>query len=254
MMRHLLFGAIVLDSLPQILLAVQISPNGRMTMTDHQAFPHSLSSQPASGSMPHVKPARTHDSRCWNQGRRLRFLDVDLQLGWLPSRAALADGLDHHEISPRQEFDATRVSNLLCAVRDFVSSHRDALLVKGIFHCHISFNNLVLSSNTGMLLGFDAAERMNDIIANHGTALDLNSRAETRAFQSFKVLCQSDKLEHHDHLDDLESISYVLFYPTILQNLIVPPLTRYVEVWDLGEPAEPLFGARRHVTGTCVGV
>ncbi|KAJ6571741.1 hypothetical protein B0H19DRAFT_1023206 [Mycena capillaripes] len=108
---------------------------------------------------------------------------------------------------------ATSALQLLGAVRDVVSGHRDALLVKGILHRDISFNNLLLSSNpdaNGVLIDFDMAKRMQDIIANQGTEGD--SRTGTRAFQSVKVLLRNDKLGHHDHMDDLESVFYVLFY------------------------------------------
>ncbi|KAJ7672155.1 hypothetical protein DFH06DRAFT_1175475 [Mycena polygramma] len=41
---------------------------------------------------------------------------------------------------------------------------------------------------------------------------DPDSRTGTRPFQSVKVLFQDPKLGQHDHMDDLESIYYVLLY------------------------------------------
>jgi serine/threonine protein kinase len=57
------------------------------------------------------------------------------------------------------------------------------LLVKGILHRDISFNNLLLSSNpdtNGVLIDFDMAKRMKDIIANQGTEGDSRTVCEFR--------------------------------------------------------------------------
>ncbi|KAJ7181604.1 hypothetical protein C8R43DRAFT_911875 [Mycena crocata] len=107
---------------------------------------------------------------------------------------------------------ASSAVQLLRAVQDIVRGHRDALLSKGILHRDISFHNLLLSSvddEYGVLIDFDMAKKMEDIISSHTEG---DSRTGTRAYQSIKVLLQSERLGHHDHMDDLESIYYVLFY------------------------------------------
>ncbi|KAJ7163932.1 hypothetical protein C8R43DRAFT_1062329 [Mycena crocata] len=101
---------------------------------------------------------------------------------------------------------------LLCAIRDIVKGHRDALLERDILHRDISFNNLLLSSSTntnatGILIDFDMAKKMQQILASHVTTGD--SRTGTRFFQSVRTLQQ---IGHHDHMDDLESIFYVMFF------------------------------------------
>ncbi|KAJ7509679.1 hypothetical protein B0H11DRAFT_1702666 [Mycena galericulata] len=121
---------------------------------------------------------------------------------------------------------ATSAHQLLSAVRDIVSGHRDALLSKGILHRDISFTNLLLSSREtdfGVLIDFDMAKKMEDLLANVGTEGD--SRTGTRAYQSFKVLIDEyQKLGHHDHMDDLESIYYVLFHVCYGHDLTGAPL------------------------------
>ncbi|KAJ6612660.1 hypothetical protein B0H10DRAFT_284102 [Mycena sp. CBHHK59/15] len=107
---------------------------------------------------------------------------------------------------------ATSAHQLLYAVRDAVAGHANALFVHGILHRDISIGNFLLSpkeGEAGVVIDFDMAKNMQEIIAGNSTEGD--SRTGTRAYQSAKVLLQSPKLGHHDHLDDLESVYYVLF-------------------------------------------
>ncbi|KAJ7509697.1 hypothetical protein B0H11DRAFT_2270088 [Mycena galericulata] len=120
---------------------------------------------------------------------------------------------------------ATSAHQLLSAVRDIVSGHRDALLSKGILHRDISLDNLLLSpkeNESGVLIDFDMAKKTQDILSNIGTVGD--SRTGTRAYQSIKVLFKDEKLGHHDHMDDLESIFYVLFHVCYGHDLNGAPL------------------------------
>ncbi|KAK7044808.1 hypothetical protein R3P38DRAFT_2766380 [Favolaschia claudopus] len=106
---------------------------------------------------------------------------------------------------------ASSALQLLQAIRDIVLGHREAFLNRGILHRDISFNNLLLSpyleDGRGVLIDWDMAKK---IAAFFMTEHD--SRTGTRAFQSVKVLRASNLLGHHDHLDDLESVFYVLYY------------------------------------------
>ncbi|KAK6981063.1 hypothetical protein R3P38DRAFT_3234818 [Favolaschia claudopus] len=102
---------------------------------------------------------------------------------------------------------------LLCAIRDIVRGHRDSLLERGILHRDISFNNLLLSElsedGEGVIIDWDLAIELIKIL---GGSTKGDSRTGTRAFQSIKVLKASPLLGHHDHMDDLESVFYVLYY------------------------------------------
>ncbi|KAJ7746333.1 hypothetical protein B0H16DRAFT_1321287 [Mycena metata] len=101
---------------------------------------------------------------------------------------------------------------LLCAVGDIVQGHRDSLADKGILHRDISLDNLLLSpyeDACGVVIDWDLARKMDDLIAGHATEGD--SRTGTRVYQSVKVLDGSPQLGDHDHMDDLESIYYVLY-------------------------------------------
>ncbi|KAJ7672154.1 hypothetical protein DFH06DRAFT_87101 [Mycena polygramma] len=97
---------------------------------------------------------------------------------------------------------------LLRAVRDIVCGHRDVFLEKKILHRDISFDNLLLASGVedGVLIDFDMAKTLAEIMDKAKG----DSRTGTRAYQSVKVLHLDPKLGHHDHMDDLESIFYVL--------------------------------------------
>ncbi|KAJ7183206.1 hypothetical protein C8R46DRAFT_884433, partial [Mycena filopes] len=104
--------------------------------------------------------------------------------------------------SPRQ---------LLCAVRDIVKGHSHSLVRKGILHRDISFSNLLLSpypGSCGVVIDWDLAKRMEELTRGHITEGD--SRTGTRAYQSVKVLNGSSRLGHHDNMDDIESVLYVL--------------------------------------------
>ncbi|KAJ6488111.1 hypothetical protein C8R47DRAFT_507525 [Mycena vitilis] len=100
--------------------------------------------------------------------------------------------------------------HLLRAVRDIVSGHREILTKKDILHRDISFNNLLLAhgEEDGVLIDFDMAKRLAKIM----DSTQGDSRTGTRAYQSVKVLLFDPKLGHHDHMDDLESIFYVLVH------------------------------------------
>ncbi|KAJ7510460.1 hypothetical protein B0H11DRAFT_1846362 [Mycena galericulata] len=106
---------------------------------------------------------------------------------------------------------ARSARQLLCALRDIVAGHFESAVDRGILHRDISFGNLLLSpyESCGVVIDWDLAKKMDDLIAGHTT--DGDSRTGTRAYQSVKVLKASPKLGHHDHLDDLESIYYVLY-------------------------------------------
>ncbi|KAJ7671547.1 hypothetical protein DFH06DRAFT_1366598 [Mycena polygramma] len=97
---------------------------------------------------------------------------------------------------------------LLRAVRAIVCGHRDVFLEKKILHRDISFDNLLLASGMedGVLIDFDMAKTLAEIMDKAKG----DSRTGTRAYQSVKVLHLDPKLGHHDHMDDLESIFYVL--------------------------------------------
>ncbi|KAK7044798.1 hypothetical protein R3P38DRAFT_2508887 [Favolaschia claudopus] len=103
---------------------------------------------------------------------------------------------------------------LLRAIRDIVLGHRESFLERGILHRDISFNNLLLSAKlehgAGVIIDWDMARRLIDLLS--GTSTTGDARTGTRAFQSVKVLLGSPQLGHHDHMDDLESIFYVLYY------------------------------------------
>ncbi|KAJ7116502.1 hypothetical protein C8R44DRAFT_854892 [Mycena epipterygia] len=108
---------------------------------------------------------------------------------------------------------AQSARQLLCAVRDIVKGHSASVLKKEILHRDISFSNLLLSPHEkfhGVVIDWDLAKTMPDIIASQSTEGD--SRTGTRAYQSVKVLRGSSLLGHHDNMDDIESIFYVLYY------------------------------------------
>ncbi|KAJ6468351.1 hypothetical protein C8R45DRAFT_467853 [Mycena sanguinolenta] len=105
---------------------------------------------------------------------------------------------------------AKSAHQLLCAIRDIVRAHRDCLTEKGILHRDISLNNVLLSpynDSCGVIIDWDLARKMADLIDGKSTEDD--SRTGTRLYQSIKVLKAS--LRHHDNMDDLESIFYVLY-------------------------------------------
>ncbi|KAJ7183232.1 hypothetical protein C8R46DRAFT_939265 [Mycena filopes] len=109
---------------------------------------------------------------------------------------------------------ARSARQLLCAIRDIVQGHRDSLGVKGILHRDISFATLLLSPDedvSGVLIDWDLAKEMNKLIAGHTAEGD--SRTGTRAYQSLKLVSveHAAALGHHDHMDDIESIYYVLY-------------------------------------------
>ncbi|KAJ7510469.1 hypothetical protein B0H11DRAFT_2269833 [Mycena galericulata] len=88
---------------------------------------------------------------------------------------------------------------------------RKRLSTRGILHRDISFGNLLLSpyESCGVVIDWDLAKKMEHLIAGHTT--DGDSRTGTRAYQSVKVLNDTNKMRHHDNMDDLESIYYVLY-------------------------------------------
>ncbi|KAF7375254.1 hypothetical protein MSAN_00412100 [Mycena sanguinolenta] len=101
---------------------------------------------------------------------------------------------------------AESANQLLCAICDI----RIATADKGILHRDISLNNLLLSpyeDSRGVIIDWDLAKKMDDLIDGKSTKDD--SRTGTRLYQSIKVL--KGTLRHHDNMDDLESIFYVLY-------------------------------------------
>ncbi|KAJ7672156.1 hypothetical protein DFH06DRAFT_87156 [Mycena polygramma] len=131
--------------------------------------------------------------------------------------------------------------HLLRAVRDIVSGHREILLQKDILHRDISFNNLLLAygAEDGVLIDFDMAKKLAEIMDN--TKGD--SRTGTRAYQSVKVLLLDPKLGHHDHMDDLESIFYVLVhicYGHGEDGNVVPTVPKDITHWFSDMDAEAL--------------
>ncbi|KAJ7220134.1 hypothetical protein GGX14DRAFT_355215, partial [Mycena pura] len=111
---------------------------------------------------------------------------------------------------------ATSARHLLCAVRDIVEGHRDSLLELDTLHRDISFNNLLLSLTAddarGVIIDWDMAKRMSDLVREQGRGTDGDLRTGTMAYQSVRKLRGDPRLSHHDHMDDLESIFYVLCY------------------------------------------
>lgn len=134
------------------------------------------------------------------------------------------------------------------------------LLEKGIIHCDISFGNTLRgaigSHLKGVLIDLDMAMEMQNLIDGicnvHGfrtvsclcwtlvDVLHLNGFLQgTRAFQSIKVLRGS--LHHHDHMDDLESVFYLLCW--ICYGMDTPggrffkPFPKFLSSWD--NAAEP---------------
>ncbi|KAJ7058512.1 hypothetical protein C8F01DRAFT_292491 [Mycena amicta] len=117
--------------------------------------------------------------------------------------------------------DAKTAIQLLRATRDIVLGHQAVFFVKKILHRDISINNLLLTSESeqlslpeapsppyGVLIDFDMAKRLE----NNGTSTAGDGKTGTRAFQSVKVLFEDVALGPHDHMDDLESLFYVLCY------------------------------------------
>ncbi|KAJ6570073.1 hypothetical protein DFH09DRAFT_1313284 [Mycena vulgaris] len=112
---------------------------------------------------------------------------------------------------------AKSARQLLCAVRDIVQGHSDSLMHRMILHRDISFNNLLLSHHTasshdpaGVVIDWDLAKKVEPNLESDGT--DGDSRTGTRAYQSVKVLYGSPLLKHHDNMDDIESVFYVLYH------------------------------------------
>ncbi|KAJ7845910.1 hypothetical protein B0H13DRAFT_1543445, partial [Mycena leptocephala] len=150
----------------------------------------------------------TYALRSFDANTRL-FSETNTPSSFNPNKSLPRLALQMHKLTLNT---ATSARHLLCAVRDIVcgdlilfTGHRDVFLKKGILHRDLGFNNLLLDSDSmsGVLIDFD-------ITVNQGTTGDF--RTDNRAFQSVKVLLQSEKLGPHDHMDDLESLFYVLFY------------------------------------------
>ncbi|KAJ7220158.1 hypothetical protein GGX14DRAFT_515551, partial [Mycena pura] len=111
---------------------------------------------------------------------------------------------------------ATSAHHLLCAVRDIVEGHRDSLLKVDTLHRDLSFNNLLLTlpadDACGVIIDWDMATGMTDLVREQGRGTDGDLRTGTMPYQSVKMLHGDPRLSHHDHMDDLESIFYVLCY------------------------------------------
>ncbi|KAJ7056656.1 hypothetical protein C8F01DRAFT_357602 [Mycena amicta] len=126
---------------------------------------------------------------------------------------------------------------LVQAIIDVAEAHRTALIDKDILHRDISFENIRLSpypGETAVLIDWDMAKRMKDVIhPKPGTPI---VRTGTRAYQSIKILTESAALRHHDNMDDLESIFYVVYvmlfgYDSNKGLLNVSTMPDYVQTW-----------------------
>ncbi|KAF7291846.1 hypothetical protein HMN09_01244800 [Mycena chlorophos] len=98
---------------------------------------------------------------------------------------------------------------LLEAVVDIVDGHSVAVLDHDLLQRDISHTNLRLSLDTdvkGVIIDWDLAK---DIQNQKLTKGDL--RTGTQAFKSCKTLYENAQLGAPDHMDDLESILYVVF-------------------------------------------
>ncbi|KAJ7163910.1 hypothetical protein C8R43DRAFT_257704 [Mycena crocata] len=139
---------------------------------------------------------------------------------------------------------ATSPRQLLYAIQDIVKGHCGGLMERGILHRDISFSNLLLSSydSKAVIIDWDLSKKMVDLVAQQGT--DGDSRTGTRAYQSVKVLNGSPLLGHHDNMDDLESIFYVLYYILYGHDLQGNPLPLSQSVplteWNSLNPATTL--------------
>ncbi|KAJ7056683.1 hypothetical protein C8F01DRAFT_1154574 [Mycena amicta] len=114
------------------------------------------------------------------------------------------------EYGPTLEYAEPR--EFVQAIIDVAEAHRTALIDKGILHRDISFDNIRLSlypGETAVLIDWDMAKRMKDLI--HPKPGTPKVRTGTRAYQSIKILTESVALGHHDNMDDLESIFYVVY-------------------------------------------
>ncbi|KAF9045001.1 hypothetical protein BJ165DRAFT_1326031, partial [Panaeolus papilionaceus] len=112
--------------------------------------------------------------------------------------------------------------DLLVALRDAITGHK-SLWGAGVVHRDISVNNILYrksdnaeSALRGVLIDLDLAVQLFRKISN--AAVDFRTR--TRAFQSICVLespqfapvKEGDPVLLHDHVDDLESFFWVLFW------------------------------------------
>ncbi|KAF7318164.1 hypothetical protein HMN09_00324600 [Mycena chlorophos] len=141
---------------------------------------------------------------------------------------------------------ASTALELLVAIRDIVHGHRECVLRHGILHRDISHTNLRLSPyherETAVLIDWDLAKAINGQQMTEG-----DWRTGTRAFQSCKVLrlasptqtSDQTALGFPDHMDDLESVYYVLFYilcyfDTTGSRLTAAPepIVEWFEVYD----------------------
>ncbi|KAF7295627.1 hypothetical protein MIND_01102800 [Mycena indigotica] len=103
--------------------------------------------------------------------------------------------LEHAE--PRQ---------LVQSIIDIVDGHRVAFLEKGVLHGDLDFSSIRLSPYPGsaaIIIDWDMAKRMEDVV---------NFKARTRnpRYQSFGTM-DSTGIKHQDHMDDLESLFYIVY-------------------------------------------
>ncbi|KAF7300650.1 hypothetical protein HMN09_00950500 [Mycena chlorophos] len=113
--------------------------------------------------------------------------------------------------------DAPCALHFLRAIRDIVIGHRLAFIDRDVLHRDISFNNILITQEC--LDGSDDGSRPYAVLIDFDMAFSAligrdaaEGKTGTRAFQSIKILLDQDGYTHHDIMDDLESIFYVLCY------------------------------------------
>ncbi|PPR06318.1 hypothetical protein CVT24_001030 [Panaeolus cyanescens] len=116
--------------------------------------------------------------------------------------------------------------DLVVALRDAIIGHQELWNKKNVLHRDVSDKNILYKKERkgnsplgGVLIDYDLSIYMNRKESNH----KVDFRTGTKAFQSAIILlCHRDETETgeplpnilHDHLDDLESFFWVLFYIT----------------------------------------
>ncbi|KAF7307097.1 hypothetical protein MIND_00503000 [Mycena indigotica] len=143
----------------------------------------------------------------------------------------------------RETLEHALPQQLIQAIIDIAEGHRFSLLEKGILHRDISFANVRLSpypGETAVIIDWDMAKRMSQLVTvltdESGQREARKDRTGTRAYQSFKLLNGSNNTGHHDNMDDLESMFYVLvlvLFGYNAEGIIhdVDALPDFIEAW-----------------------